>query len=115
MNMVDCIFLDGTGVKNLEFTKGLTNLTWLDIFETNLLFDSLCGVNNLKKLKYLSVWDASKIRSLKPLENMSIETLRLRNLSLNDIAPLSSMKIEYLDLEDGKILLIFFQLEKYEG
>lgn len=102
LNLVDIIHLNGTRVKNLEFTKGMTNLK--AIYVDNQFLNSLSGVENHKELFELCILDASRISDLKPLANMTVNYLILNDLPSDDIKVLTSMKIQYLSLEGENII-----------
>jgi Leucine-rich repeat (LRR) protein len=70
-----------------------------DVFTDGTII-SLSGIEN-KRLNSLDL-NASKLHSLEPLRNMTIDYLRLSNLSFSDIEVLSTMMIKQLSLPMGR-------------
>jgi len=69
----------GPGIRNIEFLKSLTSIKELEIEAAK----SLIGIEYLTKLKKLTIGECSGLDSLKPLEQLKLNSLRFFTTRFN--------------------------------
>ena len=84
----------------------LSNVFWLDFDEDDLKLTSLSDLQWFPGLRYLHIWDASKISDFSPIWEFSNQLLQLsingsRGADLSGVATMNAL--ETLDLDDNQL------------
>ncbi len=95
---VDCIVIIKSRLLDLTFLSENTDIYNLDI--DSCYMASLNGVQYLKKLEYLWIYDVG-IESIEPLKNnKNLKELALYNTCVTDLSPLENANIEFLNISN---------------
>jgi len=99
---VQTLYLGGNRISDLAPLSGLTELTWLSLYENQIM--NVTPLSELTNLKFLNL-SANQINNISPLRVLtSLESLYLFENQLRDISPLSGMtRLMWLGLDDNQI------------
>ena len=98
LDKIDSVVMINCELKDLTFLSQCTGITYLDI--DCCYMASLNGIQYLKKLEYLWIYDVG-IESIEPLKhNKKLEELTLCNTCVTDLSPIENMNIQELDISN---------------